>query len=470
MTGLTRRSLLAGTAAAVAAPAMRASAQLGEVDAIIVGAGAAGIAAARRLSTAGRSYVVLEASQRIGGRCVTDTATFGVPFDRGAHLILTPDVNPITRPASRTGLEIYRAPPSQRVRISRRYARESELEDFLSAVVRSNRAISQAVRGRADMSCAQALPTDLGDWQPSVEFLLGPQTCGKDLNQISAADFARWIERDSGAFCRQGYGTLLAKLAEGVRVQLSTPVTEIDLSRPSRPEVRTGTGTMSARYIICTASTNALVAGKINFGRDVPRRQLDAAAKLQLGSYDHIVLELNGNPLGLQRDDVLIERASGPRTGALLANVAGTPLVILSVGGRFGRELSQQGERAMVDFATEWLGSLYGGDIKKSVQRTRATQWNADPWALGAMSAAEPGAQGSRRILMEAFRDRLYFAGEAAHETMPGTVGGAWESGTRAADTVLRRLSGVSEPDEPRPDAERPTRPQRQQRQPRQRS
>ena len=70
------------SASAAARPAVRA-----EIDCIIVGAGAAGIAAARRLAAAGRSFMLVEASNRIGGRCFTETQSFGVPFDRGAHLI-----------------------------------------------------------------------------------------------------------------------------------------------------------------------------------------------------------------------------------------------------------------------------------------------------------------------------------------------------------------------------------------------
>ena len=154
MSFVSRRGFLAGSAASFAAgPALaqRAArtATPSEVDCIIVGAGAAGIAAARRLRETNRSFVLIEASNRIGGRCVTETKSFGVPFDRGAHLIHNPDSNPLTKLASRTGLEIYPAPTGQRIRVGRRNAREGELEDYLTALVRANRAIADAVRGRA---------------------------------------------------------------------------------------------------------------------------------------------------------------------------------------------------------------------------------------------------------------------------------------------------------------------------------
>src|ERR1700730_9864135 len=86
--GLSRRSFLAASAALAARPAYSATATptaSGSFDVAIVGAGAAGIAAARKIAAAGGRYVVIEATDHIGGRCVTDTRTFGVPYDRGAH-------------------------------------------------------------------------------------------------------------------------------------------------------------------------------------------------------------------------------------------------------------------------------------------------------------------------------------------------------------------------------------------------
>jgi monoamine oxidase len=454
MKRLTRRSFLAAASASAASVALaarpafaQAVAPADEIDVLIVGAGAAGIAVARKLASAGRSFTLVEATGRVGGRCYTETASFGVPFDRGAHAIHAPDLNPLTKLAARTGLDIYPAPPGQRVRIGKRNAREGELEDFLSALVRSHRAIDEAARGRADVDCAQALPKDLGDWRASVEFALGPYSSAKNLGEISALDFSKSVERDTGAFCRQGYGALLAKLAEGIPVQFNSPVTQIDTAaRGGRVEATTPNGALQARYAIVTVSTNVITSGAIKMDREWPRRHLEAAGRLKLGSFDHIALELIGNPLGLQPDDLVFEKAAGPRTAALLANVSGTPLALVEVGGRFGRELSAQGDAAMVDFAVEWLTGLFGGDIRRAVRRTRTTHWDADPWTLGAFSTAAPGAQGARRILMEPIRDRVYLAGEALHETMWGTVGGAWESGERAADAVLRRLAGLPEP------------------------
>jgi monoamine oxidase len=143
---------------------------------------------------------------------------------------------------------------------------------------------------------------------------------------------------------------------------------------------------------------------------------------------------------------LVFEKSANTRTAAILANVSGTPLCLIEVAGSFGRDLSAHSEAAMVNFAADWLADLYGNEVKKAIKRSQATRWNNEPRTLGAFSAAAPGGQSARRVLMEPLQNAVWFAGEAAHETLWGTVGGAWDSGERAADTVLRRLGGGKEP------------------------
>jgi monoamine oxidase len=456
MTVLSRRRFLAVSAASAASAGTSAIAATGDFDVVVIGAGVAGIAAARRLAGTKARIALIEASGRLGGRCFTDSSTFGVPFDRGAHWIHVPDLNPVTPLAIKSGFDVYPAPSSGRVRIGRRYARTGEMEDYLTATVRANRAIAEAGRGRQDVSCAQALPKDLGDWQPTIEFALGPFGCAKDLAEVSALDFSRSVERNNEMFCREGLGALIAKLADGLPVQLSRPASLIDWSERNRIEIRTAKGLLVTRTVIVTVSTGVLMSDKLKFEPELPRRYLDAIEKLRLGSYDHIALELPGNPLSLQRDELVFEKAGSARTAAILANISGTALYTIEVAGKFGADLAASGEPEMVSFALDWLTGLYGADVRKAVKRTSATRWNHEPWTLGAFSAAAPGGQWARAALAEPVRDRIFFAGEATHESLWGTVGGAWASGERAADAVLRKLGIAGTPPEPnRPAASR---------------
>lgn len=443
---ITRRDLLAGSAAvalssimsrAIAAPMPR------DAEVVVIGAGAAGIAAARRIAAAGRKVVVIEALSNIGGRCVTDAAAFDVPFDRGARWLYNAETSPMAKLARGVGMEMYPAPRGQRIRIGRRNARAGEAEDFLATLVRANRAMGDAIRGKADMSAAAGLPKDLGVWAGTTDFLLGATATGKDLKDLSALDLVTMAQRDGPSACRQGLGALVAKLGDGLPIMLATPVTRVVWSGRD-VQVETSAGTIGAKAVIMTASTNALLSGKIKFTPELPKRQQDAASKLTLGSYDHIALELPGNPLGLSRDDIVIEQSVDRSTGFLLANLGGSSLCQVDVAGSFGTDLSARGEAEMVAFATDWLTKLFGADIKNIVKRTTATRWNDMPHVFGAMSAASPGGQPARKILMEPLGS-LFFAGDAAHETQWGTVGGAWESGERAADAALRKIGALKD-------------------------
>ena len=139
--------------------------------------------------------------------------------------------------------------------------------------------------------------------------------------------------RESGSFCRQGLGALVTKLADAVPVVAGTPVTRIvwggrDLA------VETATGRITTRAVIVTVSTNVLMSGKIRFAPDLPKRHLDAASKLSLGSYDHIALELPSNPLGLQRDDFVIEKSDSDQTAVLLANIGNSSCAAPAIRAR----------------------------------------------------------------------------------------------------------------------------------------
>ncbi|WP_029585529.1 NAD(P)/FAD-dependent oxidoreductase [Bradyrhizobium sp. URHD0069] len=442
---MTRRNFLSASAGLAATPALGAGAWAAplprEADIVVIGAGAAGIAAARRIMAANRRVIVVEASNQIGGRCLTDISTFDVPFDRGARWMHNPDSNAMIRLARNAGLDVFAAPIGQKIRVGRRNARAGETEEFLAALVRANRAIDDASRGRADVSCASVLPKDLGDWAGTVEFVLGANATGKDLNDVSVVDRARAQERSAAIACRQGLGTLITTLGKQVPLSLSTPASRIGWSNRD-VAVETPAGKIVARAAVITVSSNVLTAGNIKFTPDIPKRHLDAAAKLSLGSYDHIALQLPGNPLDLARDDVIIERSSSTRTALLFANIGGSSLCSIDVAGSFGRDLSAQGEKAMIAFAMEWLTRLFGSEVTSAVKRSTATRWNAAPFALGAMSSAAPGGQASRKILAEPI-GCMFLAGEATHETLWGTVDGAWESGERAAEAALRRIGAL---------------------------
>src|SRR4029077_17893676 len=132
-------------------------------------------------------------------------------------------------------------------------------EEFLAALVRANRAIDDASRGKADVSCASALPRDLGDWAGTAEFVLGASAFGKDLKDVSAIDKVRAQDRNAAIGCRQGLGVLIAKLGEQVPMALSTPASQITWNGRDIA-VEPPAGKIAARAAIVTVSSNVLAA------------------------------------------------------------------------------------------------------------------------------------------------------------------------------------------------------------------
>ena len=438
-----RRQFLTAAAAFAAAPALGQVPASGEVDIAIIGAGTAGIAAARRIAAAERSYALLEASERIGGRVTTGTGVFGIAHDRGAHRLSASGRNPLVALGRLEGLRLHDPSPIRRLNIGAREARDSEYDDFTTAVRRASRAIIAAGEAGRDIAAARALP-DLGDWQATVAFVLGPLNTSKDLDQVSAVDFARAEERSDDLVCREGLGRLIAAAAKPLTVSLDTPVRRIDSWGRGHIILETARGTVRARALIITASTNVLVSERIRFDQPLPKRTADALAALSLGTYDRVVLELSGNPFRLVDDQRVIFKTADAHTLALVGRVGGTQLAYAELTGGFGRELSNAGEATMIAFVGDFISAHFGAEARKRIGRTEAVRWSREPWIMGGVSAAAPGSGANRRVLAEPVHDRIFFAGEAVHETWWGTVAGAWISGERAAMAALRQVGGAS--------------------------
>src|SRR3981189_1101579 len=280
---MTRRDFLSASAGLALTPVLARRAGAAplprEADIVVIGAGAAGIAAARRIMAANRKGIVVGATRPnggpgpLGGRCLADPPTFDAPFDRGARWMHNPDTNPMIKLARAAGLEVTPAPSGQKIRIGRRNARAGETEEFLASLVKANRAIDEASR-KPDVSCAAVLPKDLGDWAGTAEVVLGANFAGKDLKDVSVIDKARAQDRNTAIACRQGLGTLIAKLGEQVPLSLSTPASRISWSGRD-VTVETPSGKIAARAAVITVSSNVLTAGNIKFTPDLPKRQLD---------------------------------------------------------------------------------------------------------------------------------------------------------------------------------------------------
>lgn len=436
---LSRRALLAG--AFTLSPLARALGQVpasGQVDVVIVGAGAAGIAAARKVAAAGRSYALIDAAKRVGGRAYTDTAAFGVPLDLGADRLSLPGAAPVADLGRQAGLDLYAGPRAARLYLAGKEAKDAEYEDFVATVRRAERAIGAAGDAGRDMAAARVLP-DLGPFGPAAAFLIGPLGCAKELEQVSTVDLSRAEERDETLFCRSGIGALVVKLAEGLPVRLETTASTIEFGGRG-VEVRTNRGLLTGRAVILAVPPSLLAAGKIRIQPGLPARQRSAIERITLGARDHIAFLLPGNPLKAEADETLHVQTAGQKPLALSARIGGSDVHVAQVGGQLAQSISDGGANAGADYVKAAMQAAFGADVARKIGKVVQTRWSREPLALGAFSCALPGSGNMRRAFTEVVANRLVFAGEHTHETLWGTVPGAWLSGERAAGQALRIL------------------------------
>jgi monoamine oxidase len=410
-----------------------------EVDVAVIGAGAAGIGAARRLGKSGSvSVLVLEARDRIGGRVHT-IAPAGFPLDRGAEWLHSADRNPLSPIAQRLGFSVHRRPPEWVSRL-RRSGESLEAEaDWIATREAHFRARKKAAMEAADRSLASLLVPG-GRWN---ELLDATSTWGNgaELDRISVKDYARYEDSGVNWRLREGYGRLFEALAEGLPVALGTPVSRIDHSgRAVRLETRQGT-VVTARVIV-TVPTSILAAEVLRFEPPLPDK-LAAAAGLPLGVDDKLLISLSGQIPGVEPDIYLVGSTTSRETMSYQVRPFDRPAISCFFGGRWAAALERQGEAGMFSFAAGELARLFGNGIRRQIAPLASTSWLQDPWARGSYSYALPGHADDRAVLAAPVDARLFFAGEACSPNFFSTAHGAYMSGIAAAEAALTSLKAA---------------------------
>lgn len=409
-------------------------------DIVIVGAGAAGLAAARRLRELKVSFVVLEARPRIGGRAFTDTGTLGAPVDLGGHWLHSPALNPLTPLAERYGIRVDRSPGPARLAIDGRLLSGAEA-DAAEAGVADGFARIAAARDDRDGAVSDLVPEgDPSSGLFEAAFLakqgVAPAGC-------SSRDFARYVWEGDDWPVLDGLGALVARHARSVPVELSTPVTRIAWHGREHVAVDTPRGTVEARAAIVTVPAGVLAGEALRFDPPLPGWKQQAIADLPMGSCNKLSLGLAGNPFGDASGPVLAAGSGADRSVEFLLREDGRDVVTMMVNGPFGRDLAAAGAPAMIDYAASRLSALFGSDIRSALTgRHVLADWDHDPWSAGCYAVARPGAADARAALARPVEDRLFFAGEAVHDRYMGDVHGAHLSGEAAADDAARAISG----------------------------
>ena len=439
---LSRRAFVGGFTAGLLTPGFAAYAQLpSNPDVVVIGAGAAGLAATRELMGRGLEVVMIDADGRIGGRAYTDMTTFGVPYDVGAHWLHNDSSNPYNRYGRDNGFTIYRAKDEWRYfDKNNNEVGEDEGDKIWDALDDMYRAIGRASDSGRDISAAEATRSISGPWAATAAFNIGPWSMAKDLTGFSTDDWWNTPDGTPDWYCKEGFGTLVAHYGAGIPVSLNTKATKIDWSGDGI-SVETNQGTISAKAVIVTVSTGVLAAGDIEFSPALPANKQQSFSDISMGTYNHIALQFSEDVFEMGEDGyMLYQVANDGKAFGTLTNAGGHGLAYCDVGGSWADELEQQSVEARIDYALTKLRDLLGSDIDRSFVKGDATSWGQNPLTRGSYASAEPGAYRMRSVLRDSVGDRIFFAGEACHPSLWATVAGAHLSGQSVAGNVAREL------------------------------
>ena len=410
---------------------------MADSDVIIIGAGAAGIAAARHLQRQGLHCRIIEAGDRIGGRAWSDGTSLGVPFDRGCAWFHCGGRNPLA-PLADIHEITYGGNPWNAYHLQSGLLDAMESRRLGGRVTADVESLCAAGRTGQDPSAADVLDPEAP--HRAVRDYLISAINGVALEDYACAEAAADDDTGENWIVHQGIGTLMTRLANGLDVVTGCPVRWVDTTEP---EVRVGTddGTFSAHAVLVTVSTGVLAAGAIEFRPLLPERKRQAVAALPMGVAEKIALRFVSNPFPYPPNTYLIVHAPGDEHAfGLHLCPAGHPVAVGYAGGPLAEWLNRQTDTAAMEFALERLARAFGNDLRDKVIAHTRTRWADNPLTRGSYSAARPGGgHASRRVLAEPVGGRLFFAGEATDPTDFATVHGAWQSGIRAAREVIQQ-------------------------------
>ncbi|UYN94214.1 MAG: FAD-dependent oxidoreductase [Enhydrobacter sp.] len=395
-----RRLLLTGTLGVLATPARAV-----ESDVAIVGAGIAGLAAARALMAAGRSVVVIEARERIGGRVFTDPG-LGFPFDHGAQFL---EPGPLARALG--GRPVSSGP---------------------QALMLGGKELDRAQYDRYEklLTALRARIAEVGQAAPGIDpfRLLMRQD---PLEVLALAELARATPFAQDQSFAEGMAPLVRQWAAKVPVTLGSRVVRID-STGRLVLLVTTSGDVRARTAIVTVPAPVLANGP-GFAPPLSAARREALAGLRTASYMKVALAFSRRVMEAPANARVFSLGKAGRAVDFLLRPQGREAAILFVAGEAASQLERQGASAAGAHALTLLAELFGKEVRFAHAGSQATRWGLDPHALGAWPVRPPAA-----ALAAAHHERIFFAGDS---TADGTLVGAYGSGLRAAEQARKALT-----------------------------
>jgi monoamine oxidase len=442
-----RRLLLKGIAASALTPQIVMGNTVTNPDVVIIGAGIAGLEAAKTLHNKGVSFLVVEANYRIGGRVHTNNKIFGVPFDTHAHWMRASPTNPLISHAGSNGFDVYRDNGGQQYFVGNRKATKAELTDLWNTDALFNKRIRGSALSDAPGSKDNAWTALGGDffsrpWGYTIASEYGVWDMAQDSKDWSPKSWWNSLDADNW-FCGAGYGSVVAHYGRGIPVSLGTAAREIDW-RGDHVEVMTSAGKIRARAAILTVSVGVLAAERIQFIPALPVEKQEAIDDIDMAVMNYIGLLFSEDVFGFGSDTYVYQQQTDETGVGYLTNTNHSNLTYGYVGGSQAKALERESMETAIAYGLDGIKSMLGNDIEKRFVKGFATACGKIPLFDGAYSAVRPGRSAARAVLGRTLAEKLFFSGEATHRTQASTVNGGLDSGHDSANQAAAYIKANS--------------------------
>jgi monoamine oxidase len=408
---------------------------------IVIGAGLAGLAAAKQLQEQGAEVMVLDAGSYVGGRVRTDMS-LGAPFEFGAGWIHGPSrLNPTKHLANQVNARTFVTnddsfevfDPQGNALSDAQYERLDELYEYLEEILYypenpERRSVEEALaRIEPDI-----LNSPLGRWMLSAYFEF---SIGAGIGDISAANGFESSKFDGAdVIFTEGYDSIIAPLAAGLDIRLNTSVSKIWYD-----DEGVEVDGEWADFAVCTVPLGVLKSREITFDPPLPQELRDSIDQIGFGSVTKIALKFSEPfwDIGTQYFGMMTD-PKGRWNYWLNYRTFSDENILLGISvGEYAPVADRMSKAEMTEDALAVLHSVWGDKVG-SPQAVLTTHWSQDPHFLGAYSYPQAGGSIAQfRVFERPVSNRLFFAGEHTEFDHLGTTHGALMSGSRAAAAIL---------------------------------